>query len=47
MTDVWFAVELSDTQFMDEVEVNADIAKLPDLRGYGNTHQPPPGHGLR
>ncbi len=36
MTDVWFKADPSDTRFMDEIEVNADISKLPNLRGYGN-----------
>jgi Ca2+-binding RTX toxin-like protein len=36
-TDVWFKADPGDTQFMDKIEVNADISALPNLRGYGNT----------
>jgi len=36
MTYVGFKISLADTKFLDEVEVPADIKRLPDIRGYGN-----------
>lgn len=36
MADVWLKVDLASTHYLDEIEVPAEIKKLPDLPGYGN-----------
>ncbi|MDR2084144.1 MAG: hypothetical protein LBP67_04030, partial [Bacteroidales bacterium] len=36
MTDVWFQSDLSDTHYLDEIEIPDEIAQLPNLRGFGN-----------
>lgn len=35
MTDVWFATDSIDTEYLDDVEVPDDIKKLPNLKGWG------------
>ncbi|MGJ7581699.1 calcium-binding protein [Variovorax sp. RHLX14] len=38
MTDVWFAADTARTVAKDLVSVDATIAKLPDLQGFGNVN---------
>ena len=39
MTDVWFAADTARTVANDLVSVDATIAKLPDLQGFGNVYR--------
>ncbi|MCL2718229.1 MAG: hypothetical protein FWE14_05560 [Lachnospiraceae bacterium] len=38
IVDVWFVRDLTDTDTEDKLSVSEDIARLPDIRGFGSVH---------
>ena len=37
MNDVWFKADITDTQYLEDLEIPDEVQGLPNLKGYGNT----------